>query len=272
MSFCIVVPTLNQGVYLPKTLDSLSRQGSSLAKIIIYDAGSSDDTPQIIQDFLAREPKAIAFTRSDNGQADAINKGLGQANTKYLGYLNSDDIIADGALERACWHFENRSDIDIVTGSRAYIGPSGRRMITLNPLPVSHLNKAWTTGFFQEATFWRASAYLRAGGHIDTSFKFAMDVDLWVRLRRNGSRVLCDPAIRGAFRLHGVSKSITKATTDARRELLRISNLNQFGFSDHAAYAAANWQSIRSETGLIRAYFLRKIIGIVHKPGIFRRF
>lgn len=272
MSFCIVVPTLNQGPFLSEALNCLSRQGDVLSQIIIYDAGSTDETPQIIQKYLASEPRAVAHTRADSGQSDALNKGFKQSTGSYLGYLNSDDILNNDALAKAFAIFSSHPSIDIVTGSRSFIGPAGRKILSLKPFPLAHLEKPWTTGFFQEATFWRRSAYERAGGFIDTELRFAMDVDLWVRMRQNGSRVYRDPTILGFFRLHGSSKSITKANTDARREIAQISNQNKFGFEDYTAISSANWRSIQSEIGFIRTLILRKKIGLVHKPSVFRRF
>ena len=94
-SFSLVVPTLNQGRFIRETLESALGQGLADLQLLVQDAGSTDGTLTILEEYLGR---VELVSEPDRGQADAINRGLSRAAGEVLGYLNSDDLLLPGAL------------------------------------------------------------------------------------------------------------------------------------------------------------------------------
>ena len=92
----IVPPSYNQGRFLEETIRSILPQGYPNLRYIVMDGGSSDNSVDIIRRY---EPW-IAHWQSarDEGQADAINKGLTLADGDIFQFINSDDVVAKGTL------------------------------------------------------------------------------------------------------------------------------------------------------------------------------
>src|SRR5262245_49601870 len=97
MSVAIAVPSLDQGRFLAQALDSVFAQTGVPVKVAVLDAGSRDESLAVIRRYEAR----LHHWRSapDRGQAAAINEGLGKLpGTRYVGWLNADDVLLPGAL------------------------------------------------------------------------------------------------------------------------------------------------------------------------------
>src|SRR5690606_18735561 len=92
----IVTPSYNQGDFIEETIRSVLLQGYPNLEYIVIDGGSSDDTPAIIRKY---QPWIAYWTsQPDNGQADAINKGLARSTGYIFQFINSDDIVERNCL------------------------------------------------------------------------------------------------------------------------------------------------------------------------------
>jgi glycosyltransferase involved in cell wall biosynthesis len=92
----IVTPSFNQGSYLEKTIRSVLLQGYPNLEYVIIDGGSTDQSVDVIKKYA----QWIDFwvSEKDQGQSNAINKGLARSSGELLGWLNSDDYYLPGAL------------------------------------------------------------------------------------------------------------------------------------------------------------------------------
>ena len=89
----IITVTLNSERYLEDTLESIQKQTMKNYEHIIIDGGSKDSTLDIIK----KHSKKISYwvSESDKGIYDAFNKGLLLAKGKYIGFVNSDDLLTN---------------------------------------------------------------------------------------------------------------------------------------------------------------------------------
>jgi glycosyltransferase involved in cell wall biosynthesis len=92
----IITPTYNQGAFIEQTILSVIGQNYPNLEYMIFDAGSIDNTVDIIKKY----EKSLAYWTSekDKGQSDAINKGFAKATGDILMWLNSDDLLMPNAL------------------------------------------------------------------------------------------------------------------------------------------------------------------------------
>ena len=95
----VITPSFNQGRFIERTIRSVLDQGYPNLEYVIVDAGSMDETVEVIRRYEDR--LAWWVSEPDEGQSDAINKGLERTSGEIVAYLNSDDYFLPGAFETA---------------------------------------------------------------------------------------------------------------------------------------------------------------------------
>jgi glycosyltransferase involved in cell wall biosynthesis len=214
----IVTPSFNQAYFIEATINSVLAQTYKNIEYIIVDGGSSDGTFEIIKKYEGR--LAYWTSEKDSGYADAVRKGMLQAKGEILAYLNSDDLLAPDAVERAVQKLTQHPQASFVYGNRVCIDALGHRLYVRPSLPIL-ANSAFASMIIpQETCFWRRSAYDKVGG-IRSEFRFAADYDLFARLGRHG-KGLFSGAIWGFFRRHDHSKTTTQYATLGKAEVAKI--------------------------------------------------
>lgn len=109
----VIIPTLNEEDYLPKLLESLSKQTMQPAEVIVADAFSDDKTRQIAQSFGC---KVVDGNHpGKGGPATARNKGAKVATHAWLLFLDADVILPPDFLYKSLLEMEKRS-IDVAGG------------------------------------------------------------------------------------------------------------------------------------------------------------
>jgi glycosyltransferase involved in cell wall biosynthesis len=204
-SIAMVTPSYNQGAFLERTLHSVLDQGYPSLEYVVQDGGSDDGT----LDVLRRHAHRLARWDSapDEGQADALNRGFAGTRGEIMAYLNSDDVLLPGSLAYVARYLAKHPDVDAVYGHRVLIDAGDRQIgVWLMP-PHDDEMLRWSDSIPQETLFWRRSAWERAGGRMDRSFRFALDWDLLLRLVDSGARIVRLPRFLGAFRVHGEQKT-----------------------------------------------------------------
>lgn len=203
----IVVPSLNQGKFISQTIDSILNQNISDVEIIVCDGGSSDNTIELLNQYNSR---IRWISEPDNGQTDAINKGLKLAKGEILGYLNSDDYLLPGSLEMLKSIFQNE-DVEWVSGDALIVDANSREIQKGVRLYKTFLRRLGFKPLFfitnylvQPSTFWNRKAF-ELVGLFDESLNFSMDYDYWFRLYKHKSPHIMHEAI-SAFRIHSTSK------------------------------------------------------------------
>jgi len=211
VKFSIVIPSFNQGDFLGECLELLLRQSGSDTELIVVDGGSQDESPQIIQ----RHAQRLAWwcSEPDAGQSDALAKGFRQARGEWLGWINSDDLLLEGGLDAVRVFLSEHPEAEWVVGGGRMIDAAGK-LVRPYPYPRGPLRaedlSPWTdTWFGQPGCFFRRSLYERAGGTVSSHLRYAMDLDLWLRLGRLAP-LLPIPAELGAYRLHDESKTVAQ--------------------------------------------------------------
>ena len=95
----IVVPVYNVERYLGACLDSVLRQTFGDFELICVDDGSTDGSSAILAEYAARDRRVKVITQANAGLSAARNAGISMATGEYICFIDSDDWIADDAME-----------------------------------------------------------------------------------------------------------------------------------------------------------------------------
>lgn len=195
------------GNFVSETIESVLRNLRPGDEYFIVDGGSTDISVDVIRSYESRISGWVS--ERDAGYADALAKGFSRAGGHYLCWVNSGDLLLDGALEKARTALHD-SAADLIFGDDLLIDDEDTVLQVsnghANDLRAMMLHAGWTP--LQESCFWKRSLYERVGG-IDPAVKYAADYDLFLRMSLSGdSRYI--PAVFGAFRRHDGQLSMAK--------------------------------------------------------------
>jgi glycosyltransferase involved in cell wall biosynthesis len=211
----IVTPSFNQADYLEETILSVLRQDYPNLEYFVVDGGSTDGSVEIIKKYAGQ--LAWWVSEPDQGQADAINKGLRRAKGEIVAWLNSDDLYLSGTIQRAVEVMQKNPDLGLVYGNLHSINPRGEHVntITYQQYTLQDLLAFRIIG--QPAVFMRR-AVLEKAGYLDLNYSYLLDHHLWIRMAALGELKYV-PEDWAAGRIHPQAKNVAQAPGFGREAL-----------------------------------------------------
>lgn len=201
----IITPSYNQGNYIEETIKSVLEQKYPNLEYIIIDGGSTDNSKEIIERYSNR--LFYWISEKDNGQSNAINKGLKIASGDILAYLNSDDIYLPGTLSKIANYYINNPNVYFTTGNYYVINEKSKKLYIINyGCYVEKELKHGVNRIGQPSTFWRKEVINKIG-LFDENLHYSMDFDFFLRSGRYYTIYHLNYPL-AAFREHSSSKSI----------------------------------------------------------------
>jgi hypothetical protein len=242
----IVTPSFNQGRYIEQTILSVLHQDYPNVEHIVIDGGSSDETLSLLDQY--RDLLAYAVSEKDQGQSHAINKGMSRATGEIVTWLNSDDMLAPGALAAMALAFHT-SGADMVAGicqlySDGNLVHQHLTACSDGPLPLHDLldlDDGWNAGqfFYQPEVMFKRSLWLKAGGYVDETLFFNIDYELWVRFAENDAHLHVIGRPIAWFRVHPEQKTANPTSFQAELAAVRDAYLRKRGLTVQSKPAAA---------------------------------
>ena len=95
----IIIPVYNVEKYIRKCIDSVLSQTFTDIEVILVDDGSTDDSGKICDEYSRVDSRIKVIHKNNGGLSSARNAGIEIANGKYLGFVDSDDYIANDMFE-----------------------------------------------------------------------------------------------------------------------------------------------------------------------------
>lgn len=95
----IIVPVYRVESYLKKCINSLINQSLRDIEIILVDDGSSDDCGKICDEYAKKDNRVRVIHKQNEGLSEARNVGIMAAESPYIGFVDSDDYVAEDMYE-----------------------------------------------------------------------------------------------------------------------------------------------------------------------------
>ncbi len=176
----IITPSLNRVEMLKAAVQSVVTQGYSNYEHIVVDGGSTDGTLE----FIKTQPQIKFVCGPDRGMYDALNKGLALASGDVIGFLNTDDLYAEGIFKTVMTLFDD-ANIQAVAG-RAEVffdnvtDASGIKL-RYAPEDQSLLESTTISGNYFNAWFFSKKVFDLVGG-FNPAYQIAGDRDFMLRV------------------------------------------------------------------------------------------
>ena len=110
----IIIPVYNTEKYLRECLDSVLSQSLTDIEVICVNDGSTDSSLDILNEYAAKDPRVTVInSETNNGLACARDLGLQRMTGKWVKFVDSDDLLSEGTLERQV-NAAEADDVDIL--------------------------------------------------------------------------------------------------------------------------------------------------------------
>jgi GT2 family glycosyltransferase len=252
----IVVPTLGgRPDWLRGTLESIFDQEGVDVDVVIV-TPRPDDVARAVEG-----TPAVVFGSTTPGISAAVNEGWALlSHTNYIAWLGDDDLLAPGSLAASARALDENPGATGTYGWVRYIDADDKTLFLTKPGRLASAYLPWGKDLVpQPGSLFRRVAVERAGW-LDTSLRFAMDFDLFLRLRVLG-KLMYLPVEVAAFRLHpgsitGANRSYEEAEeVRSRAHTPRMNRLRRVGtplrhFLDRLLY---KWNQRRGGTTPVRS-------------------
>ena len=96
----VVIPVYNLAHKIRASMDSVLSQGYKNIEIILVNDGSKDDSLAVCEEYARKDPRVKVISQANAGPGAARNAGMKVFKGKYVCFVDSDDLMTDGALKR----------------------------------------------------------------------------------------------------------------------------------------------------------------------------
>lgn len=183
MKISIITATYNSAQTLEVCMDSVLNQEYDNIEYIIIDGKSKDDSLSLVKSKAAKHPHIVYISEPDKGIYDALNKGVAMATGDVVGFVHSDDFLADaGVISQIAAAFKDPS-IDGVYGDLHYVQFDATEKIVRNWRSQDFAPKLLKRGWMpaHPTLFLKRDVYA-THGHFNLDYRIAADYDFILRV------------------------------------------------------------------------------------------
>ena len=95
----IIVPVYNVEAYLEKCVESILKQTYTNLEILLVNDGSTDKSGELCDKLALRDHRIRVIHKENGGLSDARNRGIDEASSNLIGFIDSDDYIDEDMYE-----------------------------------------------------------------------------------------------------------------------------------------------------------------------------
>ena len=276
----VVLPVFNGAALVEEAIESVLSQEYEPLELIIVDDGSTDATPQIVDDWAAKDSRIRVVHQENQQLPRALSNGFRLARGEFLTWTSDDNRLKAGFLEKMVSCLRRRPDLDMVYANQdiigddgnflhgsewfsGYQGPPGSPHVYL-PENTGELN-TWPNNYVGAAFMYRDRVLDLLGDFSPHRFTIE-DYDYWMRVNdflRLG-HVDFDDRVYD-YRFHGkslTSKEEQLQILDLREELIVFDD-----FRRDFALSPLVWMFSRTPSSPVGQSFLEEIRARAESAG-----
>jgi glycosyltransferase involved in cell wall biosynthesis len=235
----VIVPLYNTERYIAEALDSLLAQSFANFEVVVVNDASQDSGPEIVERYIARDPRVRMVTQENRGLAGARNTGIREARGRYLVLLDADDSFEPEKLQRHFDHLEANPDVGVSYAPSLFMDEDSQLMGLVQTPKLKNVDAEHV--FCRNPVGNGSAAVLRADAMADVafdvdapegtrrcwfdeSFRQSEDIEMWSRI-----------AATTEWRFEGIAEPLTRH------------RVNNSGLSANTEKQFETWQRFRDK-------------------------
>jgi glycosyltransferase involved in cell wall biosynthesis len=178
------MPTYNVAKHLREALDSVLQQTWQDWELIVVDDGSSDDTPEILEEYASRDHRIHLYLMGHCGRGKARNACLERSSGKYIAICDSDDIFHRERFALQVSFLESNPEFGVVSADYLFFSDdlslSAQNVFPGDPERIRAFFEKGKMGACHPVSMFRREL-LDAAGPYCPELPMAEDLDLFLR-------------------------------------------------------------------------------------------
>ncbi|QNK77425.1 MULTISPECIES: glycosyltransferase family 2 protein [Winogradskyella] len=231
MKVSIITATYNSEKTIEACMASVLHQSYPDIEYIIVDGGSNAETLELLHATAKEYPNIILSSEPDKGIYDALNKGIAKATGAIVGFVHSDDFLADNDVISTIVAAFNTHQVDGVYGDLHYVALENTDKVIRNwisqPFVFNLLKQGWMPA---HPTLYLKKSIYDKYGLFDLKYKIAADYDFILRIfRQENLSFFYLPKTIVKMRIGGASNKNLKNILQKSKEDYRAIKTNHIG-------------------------------------------
>jgi glycosyltransferase involved in cell wall biosynthesis len=205
LDLTVVTPSYGYAHYLRDAIESVAEQEGITVEHVIQDGASTDGTVELLEEL---DELVDWVSEPDQGQSDALNRGIARARGRWIAWLNADEFYLPDGLA-ALVREGDRTGADVVYGDTLFSDGDGR----LTRLLPEHRFSPFVLrsyGCFISTVSCIARTSTLGAEPIDATMRRMMDWDLYLRLLSEQATFRHVRTPVGVFRAHDTRVTATE--------------------------------------------------------------
>lgn len=234
MKFSIITPSYNQGRFVRDCIESVRTQAGVEWEHIVQDAGSTDESAAVLKEY----PHLKCVFEKDQGMSDGINRGFLRATGDWVMWLNTDDYLLPGTLQKVAAFAEKNPEADVIYGEAQFVTEQKKFIRVRREHAFDYSTLLFYGCYIQSTATFIRRRVIEAGHLLDVRYRVCMDFEYYLRLSHAGYRFAFLPEPLAAFRWHTANTSNLQIE---RRHVERLEIQRHFLKLQGRGWLGATW-------------------------------
>ena len=216
----ICMPAYNSAMFIADTLDSIKKQTYQNWELIVADDASNDETKEIVEEFDKHVSQSVLFVRNQKNSGVAVtrNAAINNSSSKWIAFIDSDDLWHRDHLSSLVNTLKARPDCDVIHSAMNIFDSQTNQTIfrqsfeeeTIRQFPLSLFDGSY---YIQTCSAMISRKLYESIGGLNADFKYAEDIEFWLRAARAGFKFAFTGKVTCYYRKHTGSLSANAIQT-----------------------------------------------------------
>lgn len=236
----IIVPVYNAEKYIEETVASVRAQTFKDWELLLVDDSSTDNTAQVLEEMLKKEPdgRIRILSKENGGAARARNYGLAHATGRFVAFLDADDLWSSDKLEKQLAFMEEKQAAFSFTGYE-FADENGRGTGKVVKVPETLVYKQalQNTTIFTSTVIFDTEKIKKE--NLEMPIIKSEDTALWFRVLRTG--ITAYGLNENLVRYRRVSGSLSSNKLEALRRIWNLYRKSEHLSVPYSIYNFVFW-------------------------------